>query len=31
VPCFAFSGQGEVREVEVEGKKVTAWTPTREG
>jgi len=31
VPCFAFSGQGEVREVEVEGKNVTAWTPTREG
>ncbi len=29
--CFAFSGQGEVREVEVEGKKMTAWTPKREG
>lgn len=29
--CFAFDGESEIREVEVEGKKIQAWAPKREG
>jgi hypothetical protein len=31
VRCFAFRGESEVREVEVDGEKVQAWTARREG
>jgi hypothetical protein len=31
VRCFNINGVGEVRDVEVEGKVVKAWTPKREG
>jgi len=31
VRCFAFTGEGGVREVEVGGEKKVAWTPKAEG
>jgi hypothetical protein len=31
VRCFNMMGEGEIRDVEVEGKVVKAWTPKREG
>jgi hypothetical protein len=31
VRCFAFSGDSELREIEVGGEKQQVWTPKREG
>ena len=31
VRCFAFSGESEVREVEIDGNKQQVWTPKRAG
>jgi hypothetical protein len=31
VRCFAFMGEGEIKEVEIEGKVVKAWAPKKEG